>query len=121
MPYLLDVGAAARANFHPSMFGPPPLGIIPVLRQRVADIQGVVMASENARANSSKATRIKNNLNAQLRELQSLEAEIKRRDGKDLDEVARAEQIAKAAAQVRSAITTLDPATKGPPSRGLFG
>jgi hypothetical protein len=79
------------------------------------------MASENARANSSKASRIKSGLNTQLRELQSLEAEIKRRDEKDLDELARAEHIAKAAAQLRSAITTLDPATKGPPSRGFFG
>ena len=60
-------------------------------------------------------------LNAQLRQPQSLEAEIKRRDAKDLDEVARAEHIAGAAARVKRAIATLGPATKGPPSRGLFG
>ncbi len=79
------------------------------------------MASENARANSSRVSRIKSSLDTQLRELQSLEAEIKRRDGKDLDELTRAEHIAKAAAHLRSAIATLAPATKGPPSRGLFG
>jgi cytidylate kinase len=78
------------------------------------------MASENARVNSDKANRIKNNLNGQLRELQSLQAEIKRRDAKDLDELRRAEHIAKAAAQLRTAISALTPATQGPAGRGFF-
>jgi hypothetical protein len=78
------------------------------------------MASRNARSYSSKATRLKNNLSAQLHELEYFEREIKRRDGLDLDELARAEHIARAAAHVRSAIYTLDPATKAPPGRGGF-
>jgi hypothetical protein len=78
------------------------------------------MASENARANSQRAKRIRNTLSVQLRELQSLEAQIKKLDSNDLDERARAEHVAKAAAHVKAAAAALEPATKGPPSRGIF-
>ncbi len=78
------------------------------------------MASENARANRQKIRQIVEKLNSQVGALQALETQIKRRDSKDLDELARAGQIAKAVTQVNQGLTTLKQASQEP-ARGLFG